>query len=39
MMKKIKDLLTKYREQLLYLIFGGLTTVVDWAVSYLLYFF
>ena len=38
-MKKIKDLLTKYREQLLYLIFGGLTTVVDWAVSYLLYFF
>ena len=39
MMKKIKDLLIKYREQLLYLIFGGLTTVVDWAVSYLLYFF
>ena len=39
MMKKIKDLLTKYREQLLYLIFGGLTTVVDWSVSFLLYYF
>ena len=27
----------RYREQLLYLIFGGLTTVVDWLVCFLLY--
>ena len=39
MMKKLKALLSRYREQLLYLIFGGLTTVVDWGVSFLLYFF
>jgi len=38
MMEKIKALLARYREQLLYLIFGGLTTVVDWGVSFLLYF-
>ena len=31
-------LLGKYREQLLYLIFGGLTTVIDWAISFLLYY-
>ena len=37
MLNKIKQLLVTYREQLLYLIFGGLTTVVDWAVSFLLY--
>ena len=39
MIEKIKHLLTKYREQLLYLIFGGLTTVVDWSVSFVLYYF
>lgn len=39
MMNKLKALLVRYREQLLYLIFGGLTTVVDWGVSFLLYFF
>lgn len=39
MISKIKALLTKYREQILYLIFGGLTTLVDWAVSFLLYSF
>ena len=37
MIAKIKALCARYREQLLYLIFGGLTTVVDWAVSFLLY--
>ncbi|MBQ8431644.1 MAG: GtrA family protein [Clostridia bacterium] len=38
MIQKIKDLLVRYREVLLYLIFGGLTTVVDWGISFLLYF-
>lgn len=38
MIEKIKQILTKYREQLLYLIFGGLTTVVDWGVSFVLYY-
>ena len=37
MITKIKNLCVRYREQLLYLIFGGLTTVVDWVVSFLLY--
>lgn len=31
-------LIKKYKEILLYLIFGGLTTVVDWVVSFLLYY-
>ena len=39
MIEKIKRLLATYREQLLYLIFGGLTTVVDWSISFLLYHF
>ena len=39
MIEKIKALLTRYREQLLYLIFGGLTTAVDWGISFLLYYF
>ena len=39
MIKKIKELLIRYREVLLYLIFGGLTTVVDWGLSFLLYHF
>lgn len=29
-MKKIKELILKYKEILLYLIFGGLTTLVSW---------
>ena len=37
MMDKIKGLCRRYREQLLYLIFGGLTTLVDWLVSFALY--
>ena len=39
MIQKIKNLLLQYREVLLYLIFGGLTTVVDWGLSFLLYHF
>jgi len=39
MIEKIKALIQKYREQLLYLIFGGLTTVIDWVISFLLYHF
>ena len=39
MIRKTKELLTRYREVLLYLIFGGLTTVVDWGLSFLLYHF
>ena len=37
MIQKAKALFARYREPLLYLIFGGLTTVVDWAISFLLY--
>ena len=39
MIRKIKELLSRYREVLLYLIFGGLTTVVDWGLSFFLYHF
>ena len=39
MIKKVLQLLTKYREQLLYLIFGALTTLVDWSISFVLYHF
>jgi len=34
MIQKLKALLTKYREIILYLIFGGLTTVVSFVVYY-----
>lgn len=34
MTEKIKALCRKYREQLLYLIFGGLTTVIDWGICF-----
>jgi putative flippase GtrA len=37
MLQKCKEIFQKYREQILYLVFGGLTTVVDFAVSFLLY--
>ena len=37
MLERCKALWTRYREILLYVLFGGLTTVVDWAVSFLLY--
>ena len=36
-MEKLKALFTRYREIILYVFFGGMTTVVDWAVSFLLY--
>ena len=38
MIEKIRAFLGKYREQLLSLIFGGLTTAIDWAISFLLYY-
>ena len=34
MLPKIKALLVRYRSVLLYLLFGGLTTLVNWAVYY-----
>ena len=37
MIKTIKALFFRYREQILYLIFGVLTTLVDWLVSFALY--
>lgn len=39
MIAKIKDLLRKYREQILYLFFGGLTTLIDLSVTFLFYLF
>ena len=39
MPKRLQAILQKYREQLLYLIFGVLTTAVDFGVSFLLYRF
>lgn len=36
MMKKIKELLKKYEELILYVVFGGLTTVVNFAVYWVL---
>jgi putative flippase GtrA len=32
------ELLKKYKSIILYIIFGGLTTVVDWSISFLLYY-
>ena len=32
------ELLKKYKSVMLYVIFGGLTTVVDWSISFLLYY-
>lgn len=36
MMKKIKELLSKYRELIVYIFFGGLTTLVSWGSYFLL---
>ena len=33
------ELYKKHKEKLLYLIFGGLTTAVDWVISFSLYYF
>ena len=35
-MKKVKELLLKYRELILYVFFGGLTTLVNWGGYWLL---
>lgn len=35
MIQKIKQLLIKYREMIMYLIFGVLTTVVNWAATFI----
>ena len=32
------ELLKKYKNIILYIIFGGMTTVVDWSISFLLYY-
>ncbi len=34
----IKKMLTKYREQIAYLFFGGCTTLISWGVSTLFYY-
>lgn len=39
MFEKIKKAFSRYREQALYLLFGGLTTLVDWSISFFLYYF
>lgn len=36
--KKIKELLIRYKSVILYIIFGGLTTVIDWGVTFVLYY-
>ena len=36
MVEKIKDLIIKYREIIVYVFFGGLTTVVSWGSYFLL---
>ncbi len=39
MIARIKELFQKHKSVILYIIFGGLTTVIDWAVSFALYHF
>ncbi len=39
MINKIIELLKKYREQISYLFFGCLTTLISWGVSTVLYYF
>ena len=38
MIQFIKKMLTKYREQIAYLFFGGLTTLISWGLYTLLYY-
>ena len=33
------EFLKKHKSVILYIIFGGMTTVIDWSVSFLLYYF
>ncbi|MBQ8207940.1 MAG: GtrA family protein [Clostridia bacterium] len=37
MLERLKELYIKNKEVILYLIFGGGTTIVDWVISFLLY--
>lgn len=37
MINRLRGLLVKYREQALYLLFGGLTTLLDWGICFLGY--
>ena len=39
MIEKIIQLLKKYREQIAYLFFGGLTTLISWGLYTTLYYF
>ena len=39
MINKILDLLKKYREQVAYLFFGGLTTLISWGLFSGLFYF
>ena len=36
---RLEERFGRYRRQILYLIFGGLTTAIDWAVTFALYHF
>lgn len=38
MVEFIKKMLTKYREQIAYLFFGGLTTLISWGLYTILYY-
>ena len=38
-MKRLQQLFRKYKEQVLYVLFGGLTTAIDFGISFLLYKF
>ena len=37
MRQRILDLCKRYRELILYVFFGGMTTLVDWTISFVLY--
>lgn len=38
-MRAMTELFKKHKSAILYLVFGALTTLVDWSVSFLLYYF
>ena len=39
MINRIIELIKKYKEQLSYLFFGGLTTLISWGVSSIFYYY
>lgn len=39
MTAKLKELFLRYKEAILYLFFGGMTTLIDFAISFVLYYF